>query len=92
MGAGRRISRERLSRREAVLEAFNGLGPLPECVRQLLSPEGFREYFNLICDCYPTRLEAYEALEDIHVRLTGRRKYSEYASFRVANRKCATLQ
>ncbi len=82
-----KISEQKLARREAVLGAFKEVEPLPECVRQLLSPEGFREYFNLVCDCSPTHLEAYEALEDIHIRLTGRRKYSEYASFRVANRK-----
>lgn len=82
-----KISEQKLARRKAVLGAFRAVEPLPECVRQLLSPEGFREYFNLVCDCYPIRLEAYEALDDIHIRLTGRRKYSEYASFRVANRK-----
>lgn len=82
-----KISEQKLARREAVLGAFKEVEPLPECVRQLLSPEGFREYFNLVCDCYSTRLEAYEALEDIHILLTGRRKYFEYASFRVANRK-----
>ena len=82
-----KISEQKLARREAVLGAFKEVEPLPECVRQLLSPEGFREYFNLVCDCSPTHLEAYEALEDIHIRLTERRKYSEYASFRVANRK-----
>lgn len=33
---------------------------------------------------YPSKMEAYEALEDVHEAVFGFRKYSEYDSFRYA--------
>ena len=51
--------------------------------------EGFARWFERMEYLYPTKEDAYEALEFHYQRLLGRRRYSEYSSFRlVYNRKC----
>ena len=53
-----------------------------------LEPEGFAELYLRMRDLYPTQLEAYERLEDFYITITGKRRYSEFSSFRrVLNRK-----
>ena len=62
--------------------------PLSVEVRRFLSFEGFADMYLRMRDLYPTQLEAYERLEDFYINLTGRRRYSEFSSFRrVLNRK-----
>lgn len=47
-----------------------------------MSAEAFAEYYkDLTREC--NRVTAYEKLEDIHERLFGRPRYSDYDSFRV---------
>lgn len=62
--------------------------PLSVEVRRFLSFEGFADMYLRMRDLYPTQLEAYERLEDFYINLTGRRRYSEFSSFRrVLNRR-----
>lgn len=85
----KKISQSLLQRRQSILSELEAIPALPESAQHFLTPDGFLEYFNRICDCFPSKREAYETLEDIHEHITGRRKYSEYDSFRVAVRgKC----
>lgn len=64
---------------EAELSAMNLLSPE---IRHFLSFEGFAELYLRMRDLYPTQLEAYERLEDFYITLTGKRRYSEFSSFR----------
>lgn len=59
-----------------------------ELTRQLSTTDGFTaRYYNLL-RFHKTYSEAYEATEQDHVRLFGRRRYSNYNSFRnVKDRK-----
>lgn len=74
--------------REKVEAELSAMDPLSPEVRHFLSLEGFAEFFLRMRDLYPTQLEVYERLEDFYITITGKRRYSEYSSFRrVLNRK-----
>ncbi|WP_390553562.1 hypothetical protein [Alistipes indistinctus] len=51
-------------------------------LQKLLSAEGFADYFFEMQDLYPSQMAAYERLEDFHINVMGRRRYSEFDSFR----------
>ena len=73
--------------REKVEAELSAMDPLSPEVRHFLSFEGFAELFLRMRDLYPTQLEAYERLEDFYITIIGKRRYSEYSSFRrVLNR------
>ncbi|MFI3299244.1 MAG: hypothetical protein R3Y49_05535 [Rikenellaceae bacterium] len=44
--------------------------------------EGFSEYYQRMENLYPTKQEAYERLEDFHIKVFGYRRYAEYNSLR----------
>ncbi len=56
-------------------------------IRDLLTPEGFEKKFYEFCVEYDTQFEAYEATERMYETYFGKRKYSEFNSFRVARQK-----
>jgi hypothetical protein len=63
--------------------------PVSPQVRELMTFEGFTRWYERMQYLYPTKEDAYEALEAHHLRIFGRRRYSEYTSFRlVYSRKC----
>ena len=68
--------------REKVEAELSALEPLSPEMRHFLSFEGFAELYLRMRDLYPTHREAYERLEDYHIALTGKRRYSEFDSFR----------
>lgn len=68
--------------REKVEAELKALDPLSPEVRRFLSFEGFAELYLRMRDLYPTQLEAYERLEDFYISITGKRRYSEFSSFR----------
>lgn len=68
--------------REKVEAELKAMDPLSPEVRYFFSQEGFAEFFLRMRDLYPTQLEAYERLEDFYITVTGKRRYSEYNSFR----------
>nr|DAZ01332.1 MAG TPA: hypothetical protein [Caudoviricetes sp.] len=73
--------------REKVEAELSAMNPLEPEVRHFLSFEGFAELYLRMRDLYPTQLEAYERLEDFYITITGKRRYSEFSSFRrVLNR------
>ncbi|MBO7195165.1 MAG: hypothetical protein J6V27_03925 [Alistipes sp.] len=73
--------------REKVEAELNAINPLSPEVRNLFSFEGFADYYLRMRDLYPTQLDAYERLEDFYIAITGKRRYSEFSSFRrVLNR------
>lgn len=73
--------------REKIEAELSALEPLSPEMRHFLSFEGFVELYLRMRDLYPTQREAYERLEDFHIAITGKRRYSEYDSFtRVLNR------
>ena len=73
-----------MSIRKRYEDELRAIQPLSPAARKLLSIEGFCDYFNEICILYPSKWEAYEALEDVHEAVFGFRKYSEFDSFRYA--------
>nr|DAU93747.1 MAG TPA: hypothetical protein [Caudoviricetes sp.] len=79
--------------RERIEKQLSALTPLTSEMRRFLSFEGFAELYLRMRDLYPTQLEAYERLEDFHITLTGRRRYSEFSSFRrVLNRMMQAMK
>lgn len=73
--------------RERIEAQLSALTPLAPEMRRFLSFEGFAELYLRMRDLYPTQLEAYERLEDFYITITGKRRYSEFSSFRkVLNR------
>lgn len=69
--------------REKVEAELSALEPLSSEMRHFLSFEGFAELYLRMRDLYPTHREAYARLEDYHIALTGKRRYSEFDSFRI---------
>lgn len=58
-----------------------------ENILKLLDLQGFIDYYYKICLDFDTNQEAYERVESIHLEYFGKRKYSNYNSFRsVRNR------
>lgn len=68
--------------REKVEAELAAMAPLSPEVRSFLSFERFAELYIRMHDLYPTQLEAYERLEDFYITITGKRRYSEFSSFR----------
>ncbi len=79
----RRFSERQLRERERLEAELAEIEPMCELARRLTSAEGFVDYYLEMRDLYHTQQEAYERLEDFHVAITGRRRYSEFDSFRV---------
>lgn len=51
-------------------------------IQRLLTQEGFIEAFYEQCADYKTHEEAYEGVERLYERYFGKRKYSNFNSFR----------
>ena len=78
----RRITPQHIERRTEILRSISQQEPLGKPAMQMLSTTGFRDLFLQLKEYYPNNIEAYEALEEEHIRIFGDRKYSEYDSFR----------
>lgn len=48
-----------------------------------MEPRTFKELYYSLCDTKKTYTQAYYEAEEIHVKIFGKPKYSDYASFRV---------
>ncbi len=84
----RRITPQHIERRTEILRSISEQEPLGKPAMQMLSTTGFRDLFLQLKEYYPNNIEAYEALEEEHIRIFGNRKYTEYDSFRgVMNQK-----
>lgn len=72
---------------EHIEKQLLALTPLMPEMRHFLSFKGFAGLYLHMRDLYPTQLEAYARLEDFYITITGKRRYSEFSSFRkVLNR------
>lgn len=80
----RHITPQQIEQRMKILRSISQQQPIGKPAMQMLSTTGFRDLFLQLKDYYPNNIEAYEALEDEHIRIFGDRKYSEYDSFRVS--------
>lgn len=70
------------ARREEIESELAVIPRMEPAMQKLTSAEGFADYFFEMQDLYPSQMEAYERLEDFHIQVTGRRRYSEFDSFR----------
>lgn len=68
--------------RAEIESELSGIIPLSEKARQLLYGDGFLSYFDAMKDLYPSAHIAYESLESFYETIFGRRRYSDYDSFR----------
>lgn len=68
--------------RECVEAELSAIPTLDPRIAGLISAEGFIDYYLQMENLYSSQREAYERLEDFHITVTGRRRYSEYNSFR----------
>ena len=80
--AKRKISEMQTTVRQRYEGQLKSIDPLSDLARKLLSQEGFLDLFLEVRMLYPTYEDAYEMLEEQHERITGKRMYSEYHSFR----------
>lgn len=58
------------------------LQELPEKMRQLLNRDGYFEFYQQLLKSCRKRSEAYEILEENYQKITGKRRYSEFDSFK----------
>lgn len=70
------------ARREAIEAELASIPPIASAAQLLTSFEGFIDYYLRMYTLYPTQYEAYESLERYHIAITGKRRYSEFDSFR----------
>lgn len=68
--------------RQDIEDELSAIVPLSEKARHLLYEDGFLTYFNAMKDLYPSAHIAYESLEGFYETVFGRRRYSDYDSFR----------
>ena len=80
--ARRKVSEMQLRVRQRYEEQLSAIPALSAEARKLLSPQGFLYTFLEIRMLYQTYEDAYEMLEEQVERITGKRMYSEYDSFR----------
>jgi len=73
---------QKVARREKIESELSAIPRIDPVMKKLLSAEGFADYYFEMMDLYPSQMEAYERLEDFHIQVTGRRRYSEFDSFR----------
>ena len=52
-------------------------------ILKLLNIDGFSEKWVSLLHKYPSNKAAYEAVEEIHLKYFGKRKYKNYNTFRV---------
>ncbi len=79
----KRFTERQLQRRKKIENELSQIEPMCDLARKITSAEGFVDYYLQMRDLYDTQVEAYERLEDFHIAITGRRRYSEYDSFRM---------
>lgn len=79
----KKFSDRQLQERARIESELSQIEPMCTLARKITSVEGFVDYYLQMRDLYDTQMEAYERLEDFHIAITGRRRYSEYDSFRV---------
>lgn len=78
----KKFSDRQLSERSKIELELSAIPPLHPAICKITSAEGFADYYLRMRDLYDTQLEAYERLEDFHIAITGKRRYSEFDSFR----------
>lgn len=71
-------------KRKEIEAELSSLVPVSAEVREMMSIAGFTRWYERMQQLYPTKEDAYEALEFHYQRLTGNRRYSEIRSFRKA--------
>lgn len=79
----KKFTDRQLTERAKIEKELSAIPPLNPAIKKLTSAEGFADYYLRMRDLYDTQQEAYERLEDFHIAITGRRRYSEYNSFRI---------
>lgn len=72
----------KVARRERIESELSAIPKIDVALQKLISADGFADYYFEMQDLYPSQMEAYERLEDFHIQVTGRRRYSEFDSFR----------
>lgn len=78
----KKFSDRQLAERTKIESELSAIPSLHPSIRKITSVEGFADYYLRMRDLYDTQLEAYERLEDFHIAITGKRRYSEFDSFR----------
>ena len=78
---------EQQKKREIIENNLNGIPPFCDSIRKMISIDGFIEYYEQLKYSYPTFLDAYERLEEYHISITGKRKYSDINAFKVVIRR-----
>ena len=63
--------------------------------QRLLTTDGFIKEYYRQCSFKPTYRAAYEACEEVYIRIVGKRKYKDYGTFKTIlwrrNRKMSTM-
>ena len=70
-----------------IYDELKKLGPLSYLEKSVLTRDGYFHVFEELITSFNTRRDAYEFLEEIHERLVGERRYSEYDVFRKVYRR-----
>ena len=65
--------------RERIEKELDSIATISPEAARILTTEGFLAYFVSMREIYPSYLDAYECLEGYYLKITGSRRYSEYA-------------
>lgn len=84
----KKFSVRQLSERLRIETELSTIPKQHPMVTRITSVGGFVDYYLSMRDLYNTQIEAYEHLEGIHIAITGKRRYAEFASFRVVVSRC----
>lgn len=66
--------------RERIEKELDEITKISPKTTKLLTDKGFFEYYMSMRNWYPTYLDAYEVLEEYYLRLSGKRRFSDYVS------------
>lgn len=83
----KKFSHDQIRKRTDIEEQLRLIPPFSDCVKKIISLDGFIDYYESMKYLYPTFVDAYERLEQYHVIITGRRKYSDWNAFMVMVRR-----
>jgi hypothetical protein len=75
-----------------VLSSTDGKGDFISLPRKFvqgcqMEPRAFEELFFSMCDGVKSYSKAYHEAEEIHIKVFGKPKYSDYSSFKFAKHK-----
>lgn len=82
-----KFTEQEIELRDKIENELSEIERIDPQARQILTPEGFMNCFLEMQHLYDTQNDAYEKLEEICMRVTGRRHYNGFHSYTAAYKR-----